>query len=244
MYDSLLFEYVNIKQFVFCYLKAKLNNEWISIDLHNHRIIPPNKEEENLLLMKAFFDMGHQGMANYFVLTNPTGTKVKNAIDLSGSYSDYEFEVPRIEYMPDGIMGGKTLVYDNYLRKVVDESLYDSIWLITTEVENDNFRGDRVYETYYQYFNWSNNRHLQDMITSYSYVTIPYFLIFKNGLHAIISDNGNILVPFTKEEIDVSRRNIKREKTSGNMNGNSGKSYELVYEYVFSTFSNTYLDYR
>jgi hypothetical protein len=240
IYDSLVFDHYNINNFVFWFLRAKKNNEWKIIDLQNNPIIIPNKDEENLLLMKEFFDIGHQGMSNYYVLTNPTGTKTRNAIELSDSYSDFDFEAPRIGYTSDGVSGGKTLVYNNFLRKVVDESLYDSIWLITADDVNNKFDYGYANETYYRYFNWSNSYHLQDMINSYSYFTIPYFLIFKNGLNAIISDKNEIIVPFTKEKIVVSRRNIINIKNSGNDETEEDEEYEYVTAYIFSTPTKTF----
>jgi hypothetical protein len=78
------------------------------------------------------------------------------------------------------------------------------------------------------------------MINSYSYFTIPYFLIFNNGLNAIISDKNEIIVPFTKEKIVVSRRNIINIKNSGNNETEEDEEYEYISEYIFSTPTKTF----
>jgi hypothetical protein len=245
VYDSLVFEHYDMNNIIFWYLKAKQNGLWKLIDLHNNPIMLPDQEEENVLMMKAFFDMGHQGMSNYYLLTNPIGTKIKNAFKPSQEYSDYNFEAPSVVYSNDIVVGGKTLVYNNFLRKVVDETLYDSIWLITAYEENTTFQRGYNNSTYYQYFSWSNPYHVNDMTTSYSYVTIDYYLIFKNGLNAIISDKNEIIVPFTKEPIEVSRRNIIRDNTPANDEIDSewdkvrGKDYDLIAEYSFRTPTKT-----
>lgn len=236
-YDSLIFDFYNINNVVFGCLKAKMNNNWKMIDFHNNRIEIPNKEEGNLLLVKKFFDMGHQELAEYYVLTNPTGIKINDAITISDEYADDEF--PRVHYTTDGILGGKTLVFNSYLRKVVDESLYDSIWLITCHDENNSFLYGRDYVTYYQFFNWSNSNQLQDMINSYGYFTIPYFLIFKNGLKAIISDKNEIIVPFTREDIEVSKWNKVHRKTLENDDTDVDGNLEYITEYQFNTATET-----
>ena len=211
-------------------LKAKMNDQWIYIDYLNNVIdVPPQTDQ--FLYSKRFFDAGHGQLSTYFLLLNPTGKKVKNAFMLTDQMFVEGISEARFLnlYNGDVILGGKFMVYNEMLRKLVDESLYDSIWLITSNsVHFQSLVGD-VNVDYYNFFNPSNKEQVSEMIGSGEFQSIPYFLIFKNGQKAIVSDQNKFIVPFTAEDIEISR---KRYYANLNITLNENEEEENQYEFV------------
>ncbi len=248
-YDSLIFDSYNIHGQYFRYLKAKQSNQWFNIGLQNNPIVSfPDQNCENVLLLKSFYDEGHEMMTDYYILTNPQGKHVKRSLIQSKSIiSDvHENQLNPSDPSFNSVVGGKTLVYNHFMRKVVDELLYDSIWLISTQEDDENYPLGYQNFVYYNYFNWTRSEDIKNMMTSYNYFTIPYFLIFKNGENAIISDKNKIIVPFTKEKIEVSRvrsRDVTYKKMESENRLEEDMEYEeTIYEskFVFKTNNKTY----
>ena len=109
-------------------LKAKKNKNWMYIDYLNNQIeLPPQTDQ--VFFTKRFFDVNHGQLSTYFLLINPTGKILKNAFQIDDqSYLDGYFETRSLgPFRGDIIEGGKFIIYNEMLRKQVDESLYDSI---------------------------------------------------------------------------------------------------------------------
>jgi len=234
LYDTLIPE----KYYGLTILKAKLNDRWFYIDYLNQEIdIPLNTDQ--FFYAKRFFDVSHAQLSSYFLLINPTGTRVKNAFYLDDRvYSDI---IPEMRYFNtyngNIIQGGKFLIYNEMLRKQVDESLYDSIWLIQTN-STPVYSSEFVNVNNYEYFNPSNMRNVSEMLGSSTFYSIPYFLIFKDGKKTIITDQNKMIFPFTSEDIEI-KRNSYRE-IIGTVDTEFGEEnlFKYVSKLVFKTKSS------
>jgi hypothetical protein len=206
LYDTLIPE----KYYGLTVLKAKLNDRWFYIDYLNQEIDIPQYTDQ-FFYAKRFFDFSHAQLSSYFLLINPTGMRVKNAFDLDNPvYSDI---IPEMRYFNthngDIIQGGKFLIYNEMLRRQVDESLYDSIWLIKTNSTQVEYSSEFVNVDNYEYFNPSNMHNVSEMLGSSTFCSIPYFLIFKDGKKTIITDQNKMILPFTSEDIEIKRKSYR-----------------------------------
>lgn len=185
-------------------LKVRQDKTWKFIDFLNHPIDTfPNSKSQ--LTVKRFYDENHEQMSKFFFLLNPTAEiveSINNTHKSSGWGNSSENKTGIGSY----ISRGKVLVYDEMMRKMVNEEIYDSIYLLTTENGPYFSSNDPELISELSCFNWSNPTHVKKMKNSSSYFTIPYFMIFKDGASAIIDDENNIVYPFTKEHITVYER--------------------------------------
>ena len=242
--DSILvpFQYDTIipeKYYGLNVLKAKLNNNWNYIDYLNNQIeLPP--QTDNVLFTKRYFDVNHGQLSTYFLLLNPTGKMLKNAFQIDDmmyleGYSETRSLGP---FRGDIIQGGKFIIYNEMLRKQIDERLYDSIWLIWTVNNNGQYPIGGVNIDYYDYLNPSSKHHVSEMIGSSEFYSIPYFLIYKDGKKAIVSDKNETIVPFTTENIEI-RRNRYREIVNTVITENGEEElYTYVSKLIFKTKSS------
>ena len=88
---------------------------------------------------------------------------------------------------------------------------------------------------YYEYLNPSNKNHVSEMIGSGEYYSIPYFLIFKEGKKAIVSDKNQIIIPFTSDNIDIQRNRYREPVKTEVYEIGEEEQYNFISKLIFKT---------
>lgn len=200
---------------------AKKGDAWLNIDYHNN-ILTPMPETHNVLYLKEFYDYAHGEITTYFILLNPTGIAIKDKIEMN-DFDEFENVSPqrKIGNNPNQIvLGGKILIYNEMGKLLVDPVLYDSIFPIVSG-HCHQYQDFDTLITNYEFFDWGNPTSVKTMFFKENYQTTKYFRIIKDQKEAIISAQGELILPF-----DTSKIAVEKHHFSGYVNEVDSDGYE------------------